>query len=55
MNAVSKTFAAGLHNLPAIRGDLAGSTWPTVYAAVVLGALAMPTWIFSDLAGVTCH
>lgn len=56
MNAVSKTFAAGLHNLPAICRDLAGSTWPTVCAAVVLlGALAMPTWISSDLAGGTCY
>jgi len=44
MNTVSRTFAAGLHNLPAICRDLAGSAWPTVCVAVVLlGALAMPT------------
>lgn len=56
MNAVSKTFPAGLHNLPVICRDLTGSIWPTVCAAVVLlGGLAMPTWMFSDLAGGTYH
>lgn len=56
VNAISETLAAGLQNLPEICRGLAGSTWPTVCAAAVhLGALAMPTWAFSAIAGGICH
>lgn len=56
MNVVSKTFAAELHNLSVFHRELAGSTWPTVCAAVVLfGALSIAIFVCSYLAGGTCY